>query len=467
MTQSRHNLKTITPRSTLFVAALTLCILQTAQAQDGGEENFVVIKAGRIITIADADLTQGEIVLVNGKIRLVGKSLDYPASAKIINAGRLYVMPGMIHPRTRWGLPSYSRSGAHGDSSAAKEVYIDQIDFEPLVKSGFTTVCFYPNGTGITGAAAVYRTAGDTGSRSLGSSYQRITMSSPGRDKKTLRDAISKAKKEIEKVEKAKKDWDEKQKKAKEEADKKAKEEAAKNNADQKKDKSGDNGEEKKEPEKKEPEKKDDAKNGKKEPAKKEVFTPPKIDPTVLPIVEWFRDKKGSPFLFELSRASDLIHLDDALATEDKLPKNLVYFSSTYSPDYHHVVSQLGERKAAVVLPATIDTLPNTVTRYNLAAELANAGCDITIVPRTDSILQTNGFRYQMAELVRSGLSREAALKAVTLHPAKALGLADRLGTIEKGKDADLIFLDGDPLNPHTRVVRVMIAGEIVWEAPQ
>ena len=45
--------------------------------------------------------------------------------------------------------------------------------------------------------------------------------------------------------------------------------------------------------------------------------------------------------------------------------------------------------------------------------------------------------------------------------------MEDRLGTIEKGKDADLVFLNGDPLATDTRVTRVMTFGEIAWEAPK
>ncbi len=76
-------------------------------------------------------------------------------------------------------------------------------------------------------------------------------------------------------------------------------------------------------------------------------------------------------------------------------------------------------------------------------------------------------FRARLADLVRAGLPRDQALKAVTLNAAKALGMEDRLGSIEKGKDADLIFLDGDPLGPQNRLTRVMTLGEIVWEVPK
>ena len=95
------------------------------------------------------------------------------------------------------------------------------------------------------------------------------------------------------------------------------------------------------------------------------------------------------------------------------------------------------------------------------------SGSTLVLLPQVDAASELKYVRSRLADLVRAGLPREEALKAVTLGAAKVLGIQDRLGTIEKGKDADVIFLDGDPLAPETRVTRVMIGGEIVWEAPQ
>ncbi len=178
-----------------------LYLAMTAAAQTPEQESFVVVRAGRLLTMAGPAQDNVEIVLVDGKIRLVGKDLSYPTSARIIDARHEVVMPGMIQPHTRWQLPGYSRSGLHGDRSVAQEIYLDDIDFEPFLAAGFTTVCYMPDGTGIPGVAAIYRVAGDQ--RELGPGYLRITMNSPGRDKKVLRDAITKARQEIEKVEKA------------------------------------------------------------------------------------------------------------------------------------------------------------------------------------------------------------------------------------------------------------------------
>ncbi len=296
---------------TLLIAIL--CAAPAIGNQNDADETFVVIKAGRVITLAGEEIVNGQIVLVDGKIRLVGKDLEYPKSAKVIDARREVVMPGMIHPRTRWQLPSYSRSGIHADRSPAKEIYFDEIDFQPLLQSGFTAVCFYPAGTGIPGPGVVYRTGGNKEQRELGSAYLRVTMSSPGRDKKTLRDVVDRARKEIEKVEKARKEWEEKQKKAKEEAAKKEASDKdgkpapdAKDQPDAPDQKNNDQ----KDNDQRNEEKKDDE-TAKPDPEKPETFTPPKIDPAVAPLVDWIRDKKGLPLLFELSRASDLHHLDD------------------------------------------------------------------------------------------------------------------------------------------------------------
>ncbi len=161
--------------------------------QDDDQESFVVIKAGRIVTNAGPDLAMADILLVDGKVRLVGKDLSYPTSTKVIDAQRYVVTPGLIHPHTRWQLPSYTRSGTHGDRLVGQEIYLDQLQLEPLLEAGFTTVCFYPSGTGIAGRAAIYRVTGPASAGRLGDGYLCISMTATGRDKATLRDAVKKA----------------------------------------------------------------------------------------------------------------------------------------------------------------------------------------------------------------------------------------------------------------------------------
>jgi imidazolonepropionase-like amidohydrolase len=66
---------------------------------------------------------------------------------------------------------------------------------------------------------------------------------------------------------------------------------------------------------------------------------------------------------------------------------------------------------------------------------------------------------FEAAIAAAHGLSRDAAIEAITLSPAKILGIADRLGSIEVGKDADLALYDGDPLEYTTHCIGVVIDG--------
>ena len=64
---------------------------------------------------------------------------------------------------------------------------------------------------------------------------------------------------------------------------------------------------------------------------------------------------------------------------------------------------------------------------------------------------------------MRHGATPAEALRAVTLTPAEILGVADRMGSLEKGKDANLVVLSGEPHDVTTRVEKVMIDGRWVF----
>ena len=80
--------------------------------------------------------------------------------------------------------------------------------------------------------------------------------------------------------------------------------------------------------------------------------------------------------------------------------------------------------------------------------------------PVTDSrlFLRSAGFA------VRAGMSRDGALRGVTLSAAEMLDLQDRIGSLEKGKDADFIVLSGDPLSTFTKIEQTWIEGEKVFD---
>lgn len=63
---------------------------------------------------------------------------------------------------------------------------------------------------------------------------------------------------------------------------------------------------------------------------------------------------------------------------------------------------------------------------------------------------------------VQLGLAKDTALKALTFNAAKILGVEDRLGTIDRGKDADILIFSGDPFEPRSRLKRVIINGNLL-----
>ena len=83
--------------------------------------------------------------------------------------------------------------------------------------------------------------------------------------------------------------------------------------------------------------------------------------------------------------------------------------------------------------------------------------------------LSSHGARSPAAHLdkqagfaMRGGLTFEEALAAVTINPARVLGVEKRLGSVEIGKDADLVLWNGQPFEPTTRIVGVLVDGELV-----
>ena len=99
------------------------------------------------------------------------------------------------------------------------------------------------------------------------------------------------------------------------------------------------------------------------------------------------------------------------------------------------------------------------------AAELEKRGrADLVAFHTDDWITDSRLFLRSAALAVRAGLSREAALAGLTLNPARMLDLGDRVGSLEPGKDADLLVLSGDPLSVYTRVEQTWAGGAKVFD---
>jgi imidazolonepropionase-like amidohydrolase len=70
---------------------------------------------------------------------------------------------------------------------------------------------------------------------------------------------------------------------------------------------------------------------------------------------------------------------------------------------------------------------------------------------------------HQVTLAVKEGLDPVTALRAVTIHPARIIGCADRIGSLSAGKDADVVIWSGDPLDVMSRAERVYVDGREIY----
>lgn len=160
----------------------------------------------------------------------------------------------------------------------------------------------------------------------------------------------------------------------------------------------------------------------------------------------------------DVGSAAEILHFYQVLdAVADVAPR--VTLRAGF--DAWKAAEELGRRKARVILAPQLVFAPNTRDRVNPAAELARAGVKIAFAPTGDVGEPLEGHLFRVAELVKHGLPRETALRALGASPAEFLGLEKRLGTLEKGKEADILLFDGDPLSATSRLRRVLLAGRV------
>jgi len=129
----------------------------------------------------------------------------------------------------------------------------------------------------------------------------------------------------------------------------------------------------------------------------------------------------------------------------------------------------LADLIAARNIPVIIGPLLTSRSKVELRnRSLANPGrlarAGVTIAITTDHpVVPINFLAHQAALSVNEGLDRETALRALTINPARIVGIDDRLGSIEAGKDADLVIWSGDPLDVRSRVERALVGGAQVY----
>jgi imidazolonepropionase-like amidohydrolase len=164
------------------------------------------------------------------------------------------------------------------------------------------------------------------------------------------------------------------------------------------------------------------------------------------------------PLLITADRHHDIL---TALRLREEFGFKLVLDSAAEAPS---VIDEIRAAGVAVVVHPTMVRAGGAKENASMetASKLRDAGIPVALqsgyesyVPRTRVVL------FEAAIAAVRGLGRDAALAAITIDAARLLDVADRVGSIETGKDADLALYDGDPFEYTTHCTNVVINGEV------
>lgn len=398
-------------------------------------EEVLVIQAKKIYTAAGATILDGTIVCVDGKIKAVGKTgaVAVPENAKTIKSE--FAIPGLVDVRTCVGLSGILNTKHDSDqleASSPLQPELRAIDAynprEELVEHirnlGVTTIhTGHAPGELISGQTLITKTIGNTIEESLlvdgraiaatlGEASTKSGKSSPGTRGKQM--AMLRALLiEAQEYERKLKQKNETKPNGTEESDK-----------DKTKDKPAD-------------------------PVARNL----KLET----LVDVLQNKRA--LLITADRAQDIA---TAIRLADEF-KIRIWLDS--AADAHLMIPQIKASGLSVLLHPSMARSSGDKANlsFQTASKLQAAGIPFAIqggfesyVPKVRVVL------FEAAVAAAHGLSFESAIDSITISPAKILGIQDRVGSIEVGKDADVALYDGDPFEYTTHCVGVVINGKVV-----
>jgi len=390
---------------------------------------MLAITGGKILTITRGIIDEGTILMDKGKIVDVGADVEVPSGAEVIDASGKVVMPGLVEAHCHVGIWEEAVGWAGSDGNEitdpatphmraidAIKANADERGLEAALEAGITTAQILPGSANVIGGTGVV----------LKTAKKVVVDDMVIRNPSGMKIAFGENPRRVYGVEQKKmpstrmgvagilREWLTKAK----------------------------NYMERKELFKDDPEKM------------------PEMDPKLEALELVLRGE--IPLRAHAHRADDV-------ATAVRIAEEFdIKMSWEHATEGHRVAKWLAEKGVPAVWGPSLTARGKWEMRelsFETPKALYEAGAKFAI--QTDAVGQTIAFLHICAGMaVKSGLPYEAALRAITIDPAEIIGVADRVGSIEKGKDADLRILDGDPLELRTRVEKVIIDGEVVYEAP-
>jgi len=168
------------------------------------------------------------------------------------------------------------------------------------------------------------------------------------------------------------------------------------------------------------------------------------------------------PAVFNVYRADDI---DTAIRIGTEFHLKYMLASVTEGYLIRDRIREAGVPCLVGAIMQPLEDLQTSNATYENAALLAQAGIPVAImtgyvgyVPKSRILL------FETAIAAANGLGMEPALRAITISPAKILGIDDKTGSLTKGKDADVVVFDGDPFEYTSHVQEVLVQGQVTYQ---
>lgn len=390
-----------------------------------GTKPTVAIRNATIVPVTSAPIVRGTIVFANGVITAIGTDVAIPSGATVIDGTGLSVYPGMIDSGSSVGLietdsvsgtVDTSEMGELNPNAQAAVAINPHSELIPVTRvSGVTHVVSTPEGGIISGQSALIQLAGWTPSEMVVKAPVAMNIRFPRIRSAPLVDAPLDEEAEKERTKTYKRDLD-RLRDLFRDARAYAKATAARTSD-----------------------------------PKIRRFDRDLVLEALVPVVEG-----RVPVVMHANLARDI---KAALEFGDEFELKVILSGAQ---DIARVLPDVKRRNIPVLLGPILALPAREDDPYDLLFTNAKTLYDngIRFAIQTSDSHNTRNLPYHAASCAAFGLPKEEALKAITIYPAQIFGIADRLGSLEVGKQANVIITDGDPLEIRTNVKRVFIAGQ-------
>ncbi len=433
-------MKTI--RKALLAALVAPVLTGVAGAFDTQTDGKVVIKAGRVITQAGEVLENGVIVIEGGRITAVGTDVEGPWDAEVIDKPDLTAFPGFVDAHTSRGM---DRPNESVDVTPFLDI-ADSIDpvnffFEDCLRQGITTINVQHGRDCVIGAQGmVVKPHGMTVEEMLVRPRSGVKVSAAAKSGKsqatqlqTLRQTFDDLRRELEAAVQDKKDDAGKDRREAMFQGRELEGEEAKGRA-----------------------------------MRGTAWTVPdlelvprgEIDEKLRPLLQMVEGRLNA--FFYCRQPAEVHHALDIARENGFLARTVLVIEGAC----WKAADVIAEAGVPVVLEAPVvhtarDPLTGDEIETFVPGVLDEAGVRFALASENSS---SESLWFQAAQCVAYGMDRQKALDAVTRVPAELLGLGKRVGSLEAGKDGNVLLLSGDPLSVQSWVEYVVLDGNLVYD---